>query len=703
MSSVKECSIISCHQSQPLYQYGGVSGYGFTITQASFTVEEQREYGRYYMGMVVFKTPPSAIFNKKVTVNILGANLTTSANLTINYAISSSDVYKNVYASSCCKTVTGDTYQLGSGSFYMPYENKAQKIYSFVLDEVELNADTTYYLFMWLGGKSYPSDEIYSQWTATFDSSELHIIVESESSNEPGKNGTCICIKKYILSNCTQSIVVQEDMVNFYKDVYCDTIIDYIESNTELLIDGIEKSKRNGEVLFHTVYNGKAGYVSSSNTSYTISVDVVNESGVALYDSPGGTVHEYLPYGSQIVFSNDNNDMEIYDNDIWLYTSYVDNDGSEIIRCAKMSDAIQVDNYYKYISATPHISIYHTDSWDGLFTARTQTSLNLRKGPGTNYDIIASIPSGTDMVVDMIKKSSTDNYAWCRTTYNNDIAWCSLYNSSYTVYARVTNPNGACGYKVLSESDIRLMSECAFPYGSEIVISTEDNHSFTVAEDYSTTNRIIYGETYMYYEDGTRSACHVMMSDVEILSERTYMTFVPAIPHISIRKTECWDGLFEATVNTSDPELYLRSNTSTNYSNLGTIPNETKLTIDDVVIADDGTTILGRTSYNGQTGYANFEYLDYEIYAKVSNPDGAPFYTNKELTNTWTDLSHIAYEKEVLISSNSYCGLVAYNGKILGNLYVIDSDSSRLGGFVRMDDLEYLSERIYYDWVCVMA
>lgn len=388
-----------------------------------------------------------------------------------------------------------------------------------------------------------------------------------------------------------------------------------------------------------------------------------------------------------------------------LYSSYTlcFNPHNSLEISIDVSGSVSLDNGSEFIAATPHICVNKTDSWNGLFTARTQTSLNLCKGPGTDYDIIASVPSGTDIVVDMIKKSSTDNYAWCRTTYNNDIAWCSLYNSSYTVYARVTNPNGACGYKVVSESDIRLMSECAFPYGSEIVISTENGHSFTVAEDYSTTNRIMYGEAFAYDEYGILTAYHVMMSDVEILSERTYMTFVPAIPHISIRKTECWDGLFEATVNTSDPELYLRSNTSTNYSNLGTIPNETKLTIDDVVIADDGTTILGRTSYNGQTGYANFEYLDYEIYAKVSNPDGTPFYTNKELTNTLTDLSHIAYEKEVLISSNSYCGLVAYNGKILGSLYVIDSDSSRLGGFVRMDDLEYLSERIYYDWVCVMA
>lgn len=498
------------------------------------------------------------------------------------------------------------------------------------------------------------------------------------------------------LSNCTPSVVVQKDGTACFKDASCQSssVVGYIGSNTELLIDGIEKSKINGEVLFHTVYNGKAGYVSSSNTSYTISVDVVNESGVALYDSPGGTVHEYLPYGSQIVFSNDNNDMEIYDNDIWLYTSYVDNDGSEIIRCAKMSDAIQVDNYYKYISATPHISIYHTDSWDGLFTARTQTSLNLRKGPGTNYDIIASIPSGTDMVVDMIKKSSTDNYAWCRTTYNNDIAWCSLYNSSYTVYARVTNPNGACGYKVLSESDIRLMSECAFPYGSEIVISTEDNHSFTVAEDYSTTNRIIYGETYMYYEDGTRSACHVMMSDVEILSERTYLTFVPVTPHISkVSQVERWDGLF-CICTTLEKEIF--SDPDLTYESvLAEVPKGEMFVVEELHYRDSKIPSI-KVKYNGVDGWISLDSTIYtSVCARVINLNGTRFYKGASSDSELWESPIAAYGEEIALSTDDYCDFRCNDGLIWIRVSEDgrDNDGAIGTAYIKVPDIEFMSER----------
>lgn len=162
-------------------------------------------------------------------------------------------------------------------------------------------------------------------------------------------------------------------------------------------------------------------------------------------------------------------------------------------------------------------------------------------------------------------------------------------------------------------------------------------------------------------------------------------------PYISVEKHYSWDGLFTATVDVTDNGLYLRSDKSTSYTNLVLMPNKTELTIEDVAICDDGTTILVKTTYNSKTGWANTKYLDFTIYGEISNISGTPFYINSSLnSNAWYNFE---YGQEITCT-----GLVVNNGLIWGSVNVLNENGSSLSGYVKMQDINILSERTVLEW-----
>lgn len=169
-------------------------------------------------------------------------------------------------------------------------------------------------------------------------------------------------------------------------------------------------------------------------------------------------------------------------------------------------------------------------------------------------------------------------------------------------------------------------------------------------------------------------------------------------PYITVEKHYSWDRLFTATVNVTDSGLYLRSDTSTSYTNLVLMPNETELTVEDIAIGDDGTTILAKTTYGSQTGWANTKYLDFTIYGIVNNESGTPFYLTYESdANTWYDFE---YGQEVVIGGNlNYTELIVNDGLIWGNVNVDNGDGTSLGGYIKMQDIDILSERTALEWV----
>lgn len=168
-------------------------------------------------------------------------------------------------------------------------------------------------------------------------------------------------------------------------------------------------------------------------------------------------------------------------------------------------------------------------------------------------------------------------------------------------------------------------------------------------------------------------------------------------PYISVEKHYSWDGLFTAIVNVTDSGLYLRSDKSTSYTNLVLMPNETELTIEDISIGDDGTTVLVKTTYGSKTGWANTKYLDFAIYGRVNNVSGTPFYLNSNLdSNIWYNFE---YGQEIVIGGDSdYTELVINNGLIWGNVIVQQGDGTSLGGYVKMQDIDYMSERTELVW-----
>lgn len=168
-------------------------------------------------------------------------------------------------------------------------------------------------------------------------------------------------------------------------------------------------------------------------------------------------------------------------------------------------------------------------------------------------------------------------------------------------------------------------------------------------------------------------------------------------PYISVEKHYSWDGLFIAIVNVTDSGLYLRSDKSTSYTNLVLMPNETELTIEDISIGDDGTTVLVKTTYGSKTGWANTKYLDFAIYGRVNNVSGTPFYLDSNLdSNIWYNFE---YGQEIVIGGNSdYTELVINNGLIWGNVIVQQGDGTSLGGYVKMQDIDYMSERTELVW-----
>lgn len=179
------------------------------------------------------------------------------------------------------------------------------------------------------------------------------------------------------------------------------------------------------------------------------------------------------------------------------------------------------------------------------------------------------------------------------------------------------------------------------------------------------------------------------------------------VPYIAVENYYSWDGLFEATVNTPGTGLYLRSDKSASFSNLVLMPNGAKLTVEDIAISDDGTTILAKTSYNSQTGWANTKYLTYTIYTQVTNPDGEPLYIFST-ENVFEGSDTFQYGSEIVISD--YDGqtddiLVIYDDAIWGftvfkGLFE-DGSTYNIYGRIKMSNVEIVSERKVLEWVAL--
>lgn len=240
---------------------------------------------------------------------------------------------------------------------------------------------------------------------------------------------------------------------------------------------------------------------------------------------------------------------------------------------------------------------------------------------------------------------------------------------------------------------------------SESIINPTFNHSITFESGY------IYAlaDQYHWLTDLTikTSATEIKKQGVFIRNNSGFELYNCYIddgtnwnlytPYIVIEKHYSWDGLFTAAVNVTDSGLYLRSDTSTNYTNLILMPNKTELTIEDIAIADDGTTVLAKTTYNSKTGWANTKYLDFTIYGRVNNTSGTSYYLDSSLdSQIWYSFE---YGHEIVIGGNTnYTELIVSDGLIWGNVIILQEDGTSLDGYVKMQDIDFMSERTELIW-----
>ena len=170
------------------------------------------------------------------------------------------------------------------------------------------------------------------------------------------------------------------------------------------------------------------------------------------------------------------------------------------------------------------------------------------------------------------------------------------------------------------------------------------------------------------------------------------------IPYFTVEKHYSWNGLFEATVNTTDSGLYLREGNSANYTDLALMPSGTELAIEDIAIGEDGTTVWAKTTYESKTGWANAEYLNFTIYGVINNESGTSLYLTPELTSN--TLHNFEYEQEIVITTDSNNpALVVGDNLIWGNVSIENTDGTSIVGYVTIEDIDFMTERTTLEWV----
>lgn len=160
---------------------------------------------KYYAYNLQFKTPAYAGIATKLTFNF-GVGMDSSSSGTLRYAICKSDANRNMYTGTP-NAVTGDAHQLYSGTFTYSGLTSGVNTISLSVNTDFLEADKTYYLFIWSFSTTASSYiTIYG-----IDSNNYHSVVltyEAESEltyfDTPASGG---CVIRVYYKNTSPGVV----------------------------------------------------------------------------------------------------------------------------------------------------------------------------------------------------------------------------------------------------------------------------------------------------------------------------------------------------------------------------------------------------------------------------------------------------------------------------------------------------------------
>lgn len=231
----------------------------------------------------------------------------------------------------------------------------------------------------------------------------------------------------------------------------------------------------------------------------------------------------------------------------------------------------------------------------------------------------------------------------------------------------------------------------------------------------------ITGEYYLYIifnDDGASGTTYdkrVLITKIELKTKYSDVVFVedntdniPYIytnsgwchyePYITANITYSWDGLFTATVTGTNDSLYLRSSTSTTYSNLVLVPYGTVLTAKDIVIGADGTTILIKATYSSKTGYADIKYLDFVIHGEINNTSGASINSQANDSSSYR-LTTLPYGTKITTVANSSGSHIVIGNSALWCYTSILYNNIIYTGYIKLSNIKILSQYTSIGWV----
>ena len=195
--------------------------------------------------------------------------------------------------------------------------------------------------------------------------------------------------------------------------------------------------------------------------------------------------------------------------------------------------------------------------------ATTTTAVNFRKGAGTNYGIISTLPAGTKVVV-----SERSNDAWSMVVYNGTFGYIS---SDYL--KRANDLNASFGTGTINSSYVRMRSGAST--SSSILGTYNSGTTMTVTG--------VSGAWFKVSYNGTAGYVH---SD-----------------YLSLSGVTSGGSASGSNGSVKGSDVRMRSGPGTNYSILGTYQNGTALT---VTGTENGWT---KVTIGGTSGYIRSDYV----------------------------------------------------------------------------------------------
>nr|WP_304427765.1 distal tail protein Dit [Romboutsia ilealis] len=148
-----------------------------------------------------------------------------------------------------------------------------------------------------------------------------------------------------------------------------------------------------------------------------------------------------------------------------------------------------------YGGATGYVSMEYTKIVQASTTNyKTKANLNLRKGRGTNYGVLVTIPKGTAINVTDISGG------WGKVTYKNKTGYVSM---EYVVSTRtlknntmlIADTNQFADYSKMGRVELYLFDEHSQKIGKLVVKDAQEFYEFTEPEVWIANDKVIYDTT----------------------------------------------------------------------------------------------------------------------------------------------------------------------------------------------------------------